>query len=265
MGSKWIKYLFLLALSFNYLKLNAQIADDIPERPKAQTLLTNLSTSAKDLLSSSETEALEKKLRAFSDSTSNQIAIVILDDTKGYDANDFGARLGEKWGIGKDDKDNGVVLLVINPNKVPEFGRRTLAIQVGYGLEDVIPDLATKQIRDNDIIPYFKNNNFYEGLDRGTNVLMDLAVGKYKFKKETKNRLGSNAIFIVILLLIIFIFIIRNSGGGTTYTSRGIFWGGLGGWGGGGSSWGGGNSDSGSSWGGFGGGDFGGGGSSGDW
>ncbi len=269
MVNKVLRYcIFHFFLLSQIVYLTAQVKDDIPDKPAGQTLVNNLSTSAQDLLSANEMQMLESKLRAFSDSTSNQIAILIVDDTKGYDANDYAGRIGEKWGIGKGDKDNGVIILIANPYKNPEFGLRSLTIQVGYGLEEVIPDLATKQIRENEINPYFKSKNFYEGLDKGTDVLMALAVGKYKVKDYVKKKGGSSSrlVLIIIVIIIVLIFMNRGGGRGTTYSSRGIFWGGMAGWGSGG-SWGGGSSGSGSGndWGGFGGGSFGGGGSSGDW
>ncbi len=267
MVNKNLKYSILFLLSFAWSFLKAQVADDFPEKPIGQTLVNNLSTSAQDLLSAQEMQMLEAKLRAFSDSTSNQIAILILDETKGYDPNEYASRIAEKWGIGKKDKDNGVIILIVNPYRNPEFGPRSLTIQVGYGLEEVIPDLATKQIRENEINPYFKSKNFYAGLDKGTDVLMNLAVGRYNVKDYVKKKNDTPKVFIIIVIIIIILIFMNRSGGmGATYTSRGIFWGGMTGWGGGGSSWGGGgDSGGGSGWGGFGGGSFGGGGSSGDW
>jgi uncharacterized protein len=267
MANKYLKYFFLILLFHFSNVLPAQVTDDFPPKPAGQTLVNNLSTSAQDILSAQEIQMLETKLRAFSDSTSNQIAIIIVDETKGYDPNEYASRIGEKWGIGKGDKDNGVVVLVVNPYKNPEFGPRSLTIQVGYGLEEVIPDLATKQIRENEINPYFKNKNFYEGLNRGTDVLMNLAIGKYKVQDYVKRRgdSPSKILLVIIIIIIIIIFLSRGGGRGTTYSSRGIFWGGMTGLGGGGWNSGGSSDSGGSSWGGFGGGSFGGGGSSGDW
>jgi uncharacterized protein len=266
MVNKYIKYFLLILLCQFSNRINAQVTDDFPPKPAGQTLVNNLSTSAQDLLSAQEMQMLEAKLRAFSDSTSNQIAILILDETKGYDPNEYASRIAEKWGIGKKDKDNGVIILIVNPYRNPEFGPRSLTIQVGYGLEEVIPDLATKQIRENEINPYFKSKNFYAGLDKGTDVLMNLAVGKYNVKDYVKKKDTTPKVFIIIIIIIIILIIMNRRGGmGATYTSRGIFWGGMSGLGGGGWNSGGGSDSGGSSWGGFGGGSFGGGGSSGDW
>ena len=64
------------------------------------------------MLNAEEVNALEQKLVAFNDSTSTQIAIVIVHHLKGYDKADYAQRLGEKWGIGQKGLNNGILILV---------------------------------------------------------------------------------------------------------------------------------------------------------
>lgn len=243
--------------------------------PKPNTLVTDFTNT----LSDSEQQQLEHKLVAFDDSTSTQITVVILKSVGSYDINDYAQRLGRAWGVGQKGKNNGVVLLVA-------IGDRKVAIQTGYGVEGVLPDIITHEIIQNDIRPNFKAGNYYAGLDAGTNDIIKYVKGEYKSPKkqqEPKN-VGGAAAAIIIIVVVILIIVFRNrGGGGHIIDSRGgasPFWwflggamlgrssGGWGGFSGGdsGGSWGGGGGNSGGGdFGGFGGGDFGGGGSSGSW
>jgi len=244
--------------------------------PKPNTLVTDFTNT----LSDSEQQQLEHKLVAFDDSTSTQITVVILKSVGSYDINDYAQRLGRAWGVGQKGKNNGVVLLVA-------IGDRKVAIQTGYGVEGVLPDIITHEIIQNDIRPNFKAGNYYAGLDAGTNDIIKYVKGEYKSPKKPQQQaknIGGSAIILIIIVVVILIIIFRNrGGGGHIIDSRGgasPFWwflggamlgrnsGGWGGFSGGdsGGSWGGGSSgDSGGGFGGFGGGDFGGGGSSGSW
>src|SRR5687767_358815 len=87
----WVKKIFLLLFSALPALLAAQ---DFPER--SSTLVTDLSGT----LSSSEINALENKLVAFDDSTSSQIAVVLIKTTGDYEVGDYATELAEKWGIG---------------------------------------------------------------------------------------------------------------------------------------------------------------------
>ena len=92
---------------------------------------------------------LESKLDAYSDSTSTQIAVVILHNVQGDDINDFGQKLGRAWGIGEKGKNNGVLVLVA-------LDVHQVSIQTGYGAEGSVTDLATNEIIHNDIVPNFR-------------------------------------------------------------------------------------------------------------
>src|ERR1043166_7928888 len=133
----------LLSLIFVFVigSLLAQVA----ERPSPLKLYNNLSQEFPNFLSSSEAEQLETKLENFSNQTSNQICVVIVDDLGGLPAADYATEIINKWGVGIKGKNNGLVIL-IKPTKTN--GKRELFIAVGYGLEGAIPDLATKRIRE---------------------------------------------------------------------------------------------------------------------
>ena len=236
----------------------AQIEKALPARPNPPRLVTDLTAT----LTPDQKEALERKLVAYDDSTSNQIAIVIIPSTGDYDISDYAFALGRSWGVGNKKNNNGVVLLVAKND-------RKLFIAPGYGLEGAIPDITAKQIIDNQILPNFKGNDFYRGLDEGTDALMEAARGEYKAPAGYANRGerdGGVPVLLIIIIIIIVIMIISRGGGrgGSFMSRRGyrdfrgppVIWFPTGGGGGGGG---------GGGFGGFGGGSFGGGGAGGSW
>jgi len=239
--------------------------------PKSNTLVTDYTNT----LSADDKQKLESKLVAFSDTSSTQIAIVMIRSIGDYDVNDYAQKLGRAWGIGQKGKNNGIVILVA-------LDDRKLSIQTGYGVEGALPDIITQQIRVNDINPRFKQGDYYGGLDAGTDDIIKYTKGEYKAEKKTKQQKddgGSPVGFVIIIVIFILIMVFRNrgGGGGQVIGSRGgasPFWWFLagsalgrgsngGGWGG--FSGGGGGDSGGGGFGGFGGGDFGGGGSGGSW
>lgn len=257
--------IFFTFLLFNFIfNIGYGQYSGIPDAPYPPRLVNNLSKAYPNFLSEQEENLLESKLETFANETSNQIVIVIVDNLNDYEPWEFATRLGEKWKIGQEKEDNGIVIL-IKPTK-SENGKRKSFIAPGKGLEGVIPDAICRQIEDNELVPYLKSGQFYTALDNTTNVLMDLAKGEYNSKEYAKKHGDSKSLVktIVILFLIIlfFIYFIKRGGGrgnGFTIGPGGMFFGG-GGFGGG---FGGGSSSGG--FGGFGGGGFGGGGAGGDW
>jgi uncharacterized protein len=228
------------------------VFSQVPERPYPQKLYNNFSLEQPDFLTSQEAEQLETKLENFSNETSNQICVVITDELNGLTDEQYATEIGQKWGVGKKDLNNGIVILIKPTGKQ---GQRKLFIAIGYGLEGAIPDLATKKIREQFMYPYLKAKENYKALDLATTQLIGLAKGEINVKDYTNRRSKKSAVFWIIAIII---FIILN----LKFKLFGVFGGHTFGIGGGG---GGGRSSSGSSWGGFGGGSFGGGGSGGNW
>lgn len=252
-------------------------SDGIPEKPNPPRLVNNLSKQFPDFLSADEVAMLESKLVRFSDSTSNQIVIVIADDLGGLEPYAYASGIGQKWGVGQGKFDNGVVILV-KPTETE--GGRQVFIAPGYGLEGAIPDATAKQIVERELKPRLKAGNYYEALDATTDVIMSLAKGEYNSdayankKGKQKQRSIPRTIFLVLLIIIIIFIKSRGGGrggmtigrGGSSFLTgmlMGSLFGGRsrGGFGGGGGFSGGG----GGGFGGFGGGGFGGGGAGGSW
>ncbi|MBL7137650.1 MAG: TPM domain-containing protein [Bacteroidales bacterium] len=249
------------------------VSQDIPLRPEPPRLVNDLA----GILTPEQVQQLERKLVNFNDSTSTQIAVVTVSSLNGYDKADFAFRIGEQWGVGQKGKNNGIVVLV-----KPKYGeeRGEAYIAVGYGLEGVIPDAIGKRIVEYEMIPNFKENNYFGGLDAGTTTLMELASGEFtadQYVKKTQSK--PYAIFIPILVLLFIFFLIRSSRARSHSVGKSIpfwtaFWllGSMGGHSGnwknfssGGGSFGGGSFGGGGGFGGFGGGSFGGGGAGGSW
>ena len=109
-------------------------AQEIPDPPVPQRLVVDYA----GVLSQGQLNALEHKLVAFNDTTSTQIAVVIVNSLSGLAPEDFANRLGEKWGVGRKGKDNGVVVLVKAKKDARDRGEAW--ISTGYGMEGVIPD-----------------------------------------------------------------------------------------------------------------------------
>ncbi|MDQ3048902.1 MAG: TPM domain-containing protein [Bacteroidota bacterium] len=260
MISKYISILFLSL--FSVFTVSAQ-SEGIPERPNPPRLVNNLSKEMPGLLSADEEARLEQKLQNFANKTSNQIVIVVVDDLLGMEPWTYATELGQKWGVGQGKSDNGVVILV-KPTDT-EGQKHYLHIAVGYGLEGAIPDLTTKRIREEEMFPDLKKGDYYSALDKGTDVLMALAIGEYnsdQYGKKKDKKLPMGVIIPIILLILFMVF--RSSkggrGGGMTMGAAGFILGS--GFGGRGGGFGGGSSGG---FGGFGGGGFGGGGSGGSW
>lgn len=239
---------------------------DIPKKPSFQTSVYDYI----GLLSKGEKQALENKLIQYSDTTSTQIVVAIIDSAKGEEIGYLATNWAHKWGIGQEKEDNGVFMLLAKNDK-------KITIRTGYGVEHLLTDYTSRQIIEYTIIPHFKNGNYYAGLDSGANAVFRVLNGEYKGSRQES--FDPSFLIFIIILVIFFILISRgnrdNRGGKRNYRnsdSRDILEtiilsnAGRGGFGGG-SIFGGGSGGFGSGGfgGGFGGGGFGGGGATGGW
>jgi uncharacterized protein len=251
---------YILALLFSApLWLAAQInASDLPPRPTPPRLVNDLA----DVLSPSQEQALEDKLVAFDDSTSTQIAVVTMQSTGRYPIEDYALYMGREWGVGQEGMNNGVVILAAVKD-------RRVTIQVGYGIEPYVTDGRAKRIIEQEVLPSFRNEDYYTGLNAAADKIMAYVSGQFTAEDEAAEddgKLGFLGVLILILVVIVILSIFgKSGGGGVTYSGRGpTYWGG--GYGGFGSGRGGGGfGGGGGGFGGFGGGSFGGGGASGSW
>ena len=246
--------------------LSAQ-GDLFPPKPEPAVYVHDYSA----WLSPGQRAALERKLSLYDDSTSTQIVLMIRPDIGDYDKSGYSFELGNRWGIGQKDKNNGIVVLIKT-----EGLDRGVFIATGYGAEGALPDVLAGRIVRQIMIPHFRKNEYYEGIDAGINAIMAALGGEFVNTPRQQERVPVWPFLLMFFL--IFLFFVYSShrlakrgamydrtGPHTTRRRRDDWWdGGRHTWGGGffgGGSFGGGSFGGGS----FGGGSFGGGGAGGNW
>lgn len=237
----------------------------------AEPVLTSRVVDQADILPPDAEARLEARARAFEEQTTDQIVVVTLASLDGRTIEDVGYELGQRWGIGQGRADNGV-LLIIAPND------RQMRIEVGQGVEGVLPDIIAGQIIRNEIVPRFRDGDMAGGIEAGVAAIETALLASPEDVAQRirdSEQAGSSdglpfELVVFIILVIIIVVAMSNSGGGRRgrfrRASSGLGTGpvivhdwGSSGWSSGGSDFGGGGGFSG------GGGSFGGGGASGSW
>jgi len=210
--------------------------------------LKNYITDYTKTLNSAQLYSIENELKAFDDSTSNQIVVLMITSLNNYPIEKFTYEVATKNKIGSKKHNNGVLLFIAKEDK-------KMRIEVGYGLEGALPDALASSIIRNEIAPYFKSGDFFNGILNGVFAIESAIKGEYTADDSGGEEGGWNYISFIIFIIIFILSARRRGrgGGGMIY---------VGGLGGGRSSFGGGFSSGGFS---GGGGSFGGGGASGGW
>lgn len=265
----FLSFLLLFVFSFS---TNAQ-EDCFPKKPAQERLVNDFA----DVLSRQEENQLERYLLGFEDTTSIQVTIVTVKSLCGDDAAHFAFTIGEEWGVGNKEFNNGLVLLV-----KPKYGsdRGKAFIATGYGMEGVLPDAIAKRIVEQEMIPSFKQEDYFGGIAKAAQVVVEITGGEYSADvyANRKGKFPVEALFFLLFFIaLMFIGTIRrarsyagannlslwtalwlmgsmNSSHRGHYSNFSSGRGGFGGFGGGGGGFGG-----------FGGGSFGGGGAGGSW
>ena len=195
------RILLILVTVFSFAIVFGQTVLPRPNPPR-------LVNDAANVLSPEQVDILEHKLVALDDSSSNQIAVVLIKTLGDYAIEDYAVKLFREWGIGNKKTNNGVLIIAA-------IDDRKVWIEVGYGLEGAIPDVTASSIYRNEIVPSFKEQNYYRGIDNAINALTKAAVGEYKIKKEKKGKGGGGgSILIVVFLLFVIIMVLGRSGRG---------------------------------------------------
>ncbi len=237
-------------------------ADGLPKKPSLSEQKAHSVFDYARLMSPEQRRMLEQKISKYYDTTSTQIVVATVNKVND-DISLYATEWAHKWGIGQKDKGNGVFILVSK-------GDHKVTIRTGYGVEHLLTDALSKRIITNDMIPYFRKGQFYEGLNKAIDDIIKVMAGEYHDKPKPVDE--GIPVWAIILIILIFIIIISaiskgDSSGGSWHSSGGgpiIFSsGGRSSWGGG--SIGGGSFGGGGFSGGFGGGGFGGGGATGGW
>ncbi len=134
--------------------------------------LTGRVVDKAQILSENEKNRLSKILENHEKETSNQIVIVTLNNLEGYEIADFGYQLGRYWKIGQKDKNNGILLII-------SMDEKRIRIEVGYGLEGVLPDRTAHEIIDYILKPNFRRGDFYNGIRKATEAIIESIKGEY--------------------------------------------------------------------------------------
>ena len=254
-----------LALSLALLVACGQaLAQSAPAFPS----LTARVVDAAGLLKPEERAALEERLKAHEERTTDQVVVASVRSLQGFTVEDYANRLFRHWQLGQKAKNNGVLLLVA-PSE------RKVRIEVGYGLEGALTDALSKVIIATAMAPRFREGDFAGGIRAGIDAVLSILTGdaeEWQRRAKVRSDEGSGIDMVAVLFMLLVLFLIVRAmmagGGPRRYhrTRRGRWivvptGGGMfgGGWGGGGGGWSGGGGFSG------GGGSSGGGGASGSW
>ncbi|MGB6094228.1 MAG: TPM domain-containing protein [Moheibacter sp.] len=215
------------------------------------------------ILNPEQRSSLENKLVTYNDSTSTQIVIVTFKSLEGYPIEMLGNEIGENWGVGQAGKHNGIVIVVSDKD-------HKVTLRGGYGIQAKMPPTIEKLIIDREMIPSFKQGDYYSGLNNAIDAIQQQLAGHYQPEKKSDDSTDGIIVLVFIVFLIILAISVRGGGGGggfrrSPFDDVIISNMGRSSWGG--SSWSGGGfgSGGGGGFGGFGGGSFGGGGASGSW
>ncbi|TNE61207.1 MAG: TPM domain-containing protein [Bacteroidetes bacterium] len=271
-GFQWCRrillVLFLTGFGLSGVGAQTDDRDLFPEKPYPAVFVHDYA----GWLTSSEKASLEAKLQRYNDSTSTQIVVMIRPDIGDYDRSSYAFELGERWGVGQKGKDNGLIVLI--KSEPPDRG---VFIATGYGLEGALPDITASRIIRRTMLPYFREEQYYQGINAGLDDVIKALAGEYTNDQKQGNKKVGLIFLLGFLIFLFFVILIISKAAkrGTIYTSAGPrrrrrhddWWGGGfgGGFGGGGFGGGGGGFGGGFGGGGFGGGSFGGGGAGGGW
>lgn len=208
------------------------------------------------VLSANDVAQLEYVLKHERDSTSNQIAVLIVNSMEGDDIDSYANRVFNEWKLGNEKKDNGVLFLIAIQDK-------RMRIEVGAGLEGVLTDAQSSRINRNQVAPFFRQGDYAGGVKAAVVAIIQTIKGEYTNDEPIKRRSKKPTSWVSLIVILIFIILASRRGGrggGGGYMSRGGWILPMGGFGGSSGSWGGGGGSD------FGGGGFsGGGGSSDSW
>lgn len=177
----------------------------LPAKPDLKTQDNVLVYDFAGFLPDGQEQTLNRKLVDFYRQTSNQILVVVPDTLCGLEPWEYATELGHEWGVGRADKDNGIVVM-LKPKT--ERSKGQIHIATGYGLEGAIPDVYANRITDQIMIPRFKENRYMQGLEDGTDVIMDLAMGEYNDKVAQVKGDFPKEMPIYFSLMILFVFTI---------------------------------------------------------
>jgi uncharacterized protein len=134
-----------------------------------------------NLLSPETAILLEQKLAGFEQETTNQLAVLTIPSLQGDDIDQFAIRVAEQWKLGQKGRDNGVLLILAK-------AEHKVRIEVGMGLQGVLPDITSAQIIRNVMSPHLKSNDFNQGITAGVDAILAATKGEFKASPRDADR-----------------------------------------------------------------------------
>ena len=206
-----VPFIKVCALTLFMFILSICHAQRIPNRPSPPRLVNDFTNT----LTASQANSLEYKLRNYNDTTSTQIAVVFVNDLQGTTAADFAYQIGEKWGVGTKEN-NGIVILVKPKNET----KGEVFISVGYGLEQYVPDALAKRIIETQMIPAFRYNDYYGGVNNAIDSIIKLASGGFSSDSEDEDAAFAALMIIIIGMIVMILYITLIGKASTTISSK---------------------------------------------
>ena len=196
---------FMIGVGLLLLAFQAAAAAGL-EIPKLQARVTDLA----GLLTREEISGLEEKLKEFETSDSTQIAVLIIPSLEGEVLEDFSGRVAEAWRLGQKGRDNGVLLFIA-------MRERQVRIEVGYGLEANLTDARSRRIIETEIIPNFRNQQYYQGVEAGVEAIIQTVRGVYQpvdrpSAESGRQRDSGNWFNLLIFLLAPLLWVLGSAG-----------------------------------------------------
>jgi len=155
------RFFTLLLLSSGLGLTSGVQAQSLPARPQPFTFVTDQA----NLLAPADAKKLDDGLRRYADANGTQVVVVTVPSLGGRAVADYARELGTSWGVGQRGKNNGVVVLLSGQE-------RTVSIQAGSGLQSAITPAVTSRIINQQMLPNFKQGNYFAGLRTGLNTLL---------------------------------------------------------------------------------------------
>lgn len=186
----WQRLIFGVTLWLGWVvPLSFAEAVEIPTRPEGYV------SDHANLLSGQTRNRLEEFLRGYEQKTTNQVVVVTLSTLGGEPLEEFSIRLAERWKVGQEGRDNGVIFLIIKDDHL-------LRIEVAYGLEGVLPDALAGQIIRQVVVPHFSQGRFEEGIVAGVTAIVQATHGE--FKAEPQKSAGNEQLSALFMFFLIF-------------------------------------------------------------
>jgi uncharacterized protein len=163
------------------------------------------------LWSRDEAQQFEERLRQFEKETGHRIAVLTIPSLEGDSLEDFSIRVAKVWKIGQEGPDNGAILLFVQKE-------RKIRIEVGYGLEGILPDAVASRIIREEIAPRFRTGDYVGALDAGTEAIIKVTRGEamprataIPPRKGIRGSIMAAGLFIVAVLFALIVGITRRT------------------------------------------------------